>query len=282
VLRYDTIKVEQNRTYTVTGTRALALVADRTLLVEGVIDISGSAIVNGPGGGLQKSGTGQSAAGGGAGFRTAGGSGGTQSVDGGAANAGAPGTSPALLSELFGGTQATKGTNGHAPGGGGGALTLISCRGEVAVTGTIDAGGGGGRGCSAQLPNPTVYASGGGSGGTVVLQGMTISVTGQIYANGGGGGGGGEVGNHGTDGTRSTMRAGGGSPSGINVMSGFGGFGGATQAPANGERESGGFPGAGGGSAGYILTYTPQFVFPTLTPFAVSPAFEPNGTVATN
>jgi hypothetical protein len=45
---------------------------------------------------------------------------------------------------------------------------------------------------------------------------------------------------------------------------------------------SGGYGGAGGGSAGFILVYVPQSVIPLLTPVATSPPIEPTGTIATN
>lgn len=279
VLHYNSITLERNRTYTVTGTRAVALVADYALVIDGLVDISATGGTNGPGGGLVKSGSGeQSAGGGGAGARDAGGSGGTTAV-GGAGNGGATGANPASLVELFGGTQATR-TIHSPPGGGGGAATLISCRGEVSVPGTIDAGGGGGGG-AAFTPMGIRYAGGGGSGGTVVLQGMSITVTGEIYANGGGGGSGSAPGGQsGQDGRRSTSRAVGGSA--LNPNDGAGGLGGTALPPTSGGASVDGFPGAGGGSAGFILTYTPEFVFPNLMPFAVSPAFESAGHIATN
>ena len=279
VLHYDTITIERNVTYSVTGTRALALVADHALVVDGVLDVSANGSTSGPGGGIIKSGSGaEVAGGGGAGARVAGAGGGNASTDGGAANGGTAATHPSSLTELFGGAQPARTTN-NAPGGGGGAVTLISCRGLLSVPGVIDAGGGGG--ARATL-NMTTYrfAAGGGAGGTVVLQGMTVNVTGEIYSNGGGGGAGSAPnGQSGGDGLPSTSRASGGLAAG---GTGNGGAGGTSFAPNPGQADAGNMPGAGGGSAGFILTYTPQLVFPTLTPVGVSPGFEPNGNVATN
>lgn len=286
VLHYDRIKIEQNRTYTVTGKRALALVADHLLLVEGILDGSATGKNNGPAGGLIKSGTGGNNGGGGAGYRTAGGSGASASVDGGGANGGAAGASPLSLAELFGGRQPTKGPSDTEPGGAGGALVLTSCRGEVSITGLIDVNGGGGQGGLQEFggANQYFFATGGGSGGTVVLQGQQVTVTGQIFANGGGGGGGGGLGMAGQDGQRATTAALGGTPAPTSAR-GNGGTGGTASAPANGqfvtgETSTGGA--GGGGSAGFIITLTPDLVFPTLTPLAVSPGFESKGTVPTN
>ena len=270
VLRYGTITVDRNFTYSVTGTRALALVADRALTVDGILDVSGSSNVSGPGGSFTVSGLVVGAAGAGAGNRTVGGNAGSASADGGGAIGGAAAPHPATRTELFGGARSNNVLNN-----GGGAVTLISCRGMVSVPGLIDAGGGGGQRGFLQAMNYQ-HPTGGGSGGTIVLQGMMVNVTGQIYANGGGGGSGGDgsTNTNGLKGTRSTSPAAGGSGAAE------GGAGGAMIPPGDGRL--GTSPGAGGGSAGFILTYTPQLVFPMLTSVAVSPAFEPNGNVATN
>ena len=279
VLRYSSIAIERNQTFRVTGSRAVAFVADRDVTLDGILDLSATfddtGTFSGPGGGLRKSGTGNT---GGAGHRTAGGAGGT-TVAGGAANGGAAQPHPGSMTVLHGGTQPEKLSNGRVTGGGGGAFTAISCRGKVSVPGLIDVnGGGGGRGL---FLGSYLMPGGGGSGGTVVLQGMEVVVTGELYANGGGGGGGGTAGNtSGTGGLRSTQPAPGGAGSGGN---GAGGGGGSASAQAtNGNGSPDGNGGAGGGSTGFLLTYTPQGVTPMLTPFAVSPPFETNGTIPTN
>jgi hypothetical protein len=280
VMHYGTITIERNQTYTVKGSRALALVADYALTVDGVLDVSAYTFTNGPGGGTVASGTGVNVAGGGAGYRTVGGAGASDTVDGGAANGGAARTNPALLAELFGGPRPDPGAT-SGPGGGGGAATLISCRGTTSVSGLIDAGGGGGPGGSLTNTFEYRYPGGGGAGGTVVLQGLNVSVTGEIYANGGGGGAGGAPGDFGVDGLRSTAAA----PGGIGDSgAGNGGPGGTETVPQHGKKPatSGGFTGAGGASAGFILVYTPQGIVPTRTPIAISPGFEATGTIATN
>ena len=288
VLRHGTINIDRNQTLTVIGSRALALVADRDISIDGEIDararFDGVSNNNGPGGGTRKSGTSVNVAGGGAGYRTAGGSGGT-TTNGGAANGGAVGPSPASSTVLLGGAQPVAAANGGLPGGGGGALTLISCRGKVSVSGLVDVnGGGGGAGRLTNFGQVYRMAAGGGSGGTVVLQGMSVVVTGQLFANGGGGGGGGnfDAGN-GSGGLRSTQPAPGGLGAAAPSMNG--GFGGSATIPPGDGNGSGGDPaygGAGGGSTGYLATYTPQGVMPTLTPVTVSPPFETNGTIPTN
>ena len=284
VLHHTEILVAQNRTLRVTGTRALALVADRELSIVGTLDASADGRTNGPGGGMTKSGSCTNVGGGGAGGRTAGGAGGT-TVDGGAMNGGAAQTNAADLTTLHGGAQSAAGS--CVPGGGGGALTLISCRGPVAIAGLIDAGGGGGAESDFQQQGTTGtyrYAGGGGAGGTVVLQGMTLSVTGQLVANGGGGGGAcdgpcfvmGPFSGPGDDGLRSTARANGGAGEAL------GGAGGAAVGQPFPGRAGDSFGGGGGGSGGFLLTFTPAGVTPAISPTLVSPPLEANGTIPTN
>jgi hypothetical protein len=285
VIRFSTLTIASNQTLSITGSRAVALVADHDLKVDGILDVSANAGTSGPGGGLVTSGACvEMTGGGGAGYRTMGGAG---AGSAGAGTGGLPSLSPASLSEIRGGAKAAPNTCN--PGGAGGAVTLISCRGAVSVGGTIDAGGGGGGGGGRIVPVPMhqVMAGGGGSGGTVVLQGMTVMATGQFYANGGGGGGfeipcnpGCNYGGPGSDGVRSTGTTGGGTGTGIGGRGGSG-----TTAPTNGQ-PNGGDPanagGGGGGSTGFFLSYTPAGVQPVISPFAASPAFLPNGTIATN
>ncbi|HLL22437.1 MAG TPA: hypothetical protein VK427_09915, partial [Kofleriaceae bacterium] len=97
VLHYGEITVERNQTLTVTGSRALALVADRTLTIDGTLDVSANLHENGPGGGYVKSGTAGAGngGGGGAGYRTPGGAGASNDASGGAMNGGPAGMPPA-------------------------------------------------------------------------------------------------------------------------------------------------------------------------------------------
>jgi hypothetical protein len=286
VLRYSTLTIATNKVLTVVGSRAVALVADRDLKVDGILDVSANATTSGPGGGVVKSGAcvGMVGGGGGAGYRTTGGSGGGSA---GAGNGGTVAANPPTVVDLRGGTNAIA-TN-CLPGGGGGALTLVSCRGTVSVSGLIDAGGGGGEGNFKDvLPDaPTRQSGGGGSGGTVVLQGMSIDATGQFYANGGGGGGikfstcvpSCQFGGRGADGLRSTGAAAGGSGTGVGGRGGSG-----TTTPTNGQAVSAGSEdgSGGGGSAGFFVSYTPNGITPVISPLAASPPFLPNGTIPTN
>jgi hypothetical protein len=264
VLRYNKITV--NGSYTVRGSRALALVADELVHVGGTIDVSADGAISGPGGGTTLSGDAAASVvgGGGAGFQVAGAPGGGASTGGG----GAGGTSidPALSGVLIGGPRPPMPTNvtHPVPGGGGGALVLIACRGTVSVSGTIDAnGGGGGGGRDTNLGGTQAYfgGAGGGAGGYIAMQGYEVRVSNTlgngIYATGGAGGGGctGDncVGNAGQDGQRSSTRAIGGAP----IGEGGGGGGGGTGSPPTAGLASFYSPGGGGASLGRCQTFVP-------------------------
>jgi hypothetical protein len=274
VLRYSALTIEANRTLTVTGPRAVALVADDDLTIVGALDVSAIVNTNGPGGGVIVSGTctGTKGGCGGAGYRTAGGSGGGTGATG---NGGAKEPLPTQLAVLRGGTRCQGGS------GAGGAATLISCRGTVNVPGLIDANGSGGYGDVNDVQHGYYQATGGNSGGTVVLQGMTINATGRFYANGGGGGAGGAgTGLNGEDGKRSAVAALGGVGGG--AVGGNGGSEGSM--PSNGSQyfmdtTNGG---AGGGSAGYFLVYAPPGSQVIMSPAEASPVFLPVEPLATN
>lgn len=283
VVRNKTITVEAAADLRATGTRLLALVADDALDIHGTLDASADGYTSGPGGGSYNSGGAGAIgnppkAGGGAGFKTAGAPGATQTADAAAANGGAPSTDPAQLAVMVGGPASTNGA------GGGGGVILVSCRGGVTVDGTIDLGGGGGHPGSKNVIGNIVEAGGGGAGGYLVVQGLSILITGSLYANGGGGGAGytgTAAGNIGQDGTRSTTF---GAPGGAaQAGEGAGGSGGAGQVAATGglHPTSSGTPGGGGGGLGFLQTYTPAGVTPTLTPAASSPALQPNLTIQT-
>ena len=288
VVRAGTIAI--NAPLTVTGTRALALVADTSLTITSTLDVSANAATSGPGGGFRVSGAQADAniGGGGAGFRQGGASGGSTTTAGGG-GAGGPAFDPLAITGLTGGARPAVPSFGIgvSGGGGGGAATFIACRGTVSVSGLIDAGGGGGRPGFDQIiggPISMLGAGGGGSGGYVVIQGVGVSVTGRLFANGGGGGGGGisdTSGNPGGDAQRSsTAVAGGGSAAG--GQGGAGGSGGIGAAgPNSGLAGSGGSPGGGGGGTGRFQVYTPASVGPTINPLDVSPPFEPSLTVMT-
>ena len=289
VVRYGSIRIEQDVELTVVGTRALALVADEDLVVKGVFDVSGTGRTNGPGGGVIVSGgrEGNVTGGGGPGFKTPGGSGGTATEDGGALNFGPASLNPAQLPALVGGprSQGADATTNNS-GGSGGAATLISCRGRVVVTGVLDAGGGGGGSGFNFAGVAVIGGCGGGAGGYLVLQGLAVVVEGQVFANGGGGGGG------------RPSNAQKGSDGGDAPRSMFGGFGGLSQNAGDGAGGSGGSimsmpqlgkrstnpaasAGGGGGSMGFFQSYTPIDVTPVLTPSEESPPFEENLNVNT-
>jgi hypothetical protein len=285
IVRNKTITVESAGYLKATGSRLLALVADDSLAIHGTLDASADLGTSGPGGGSYSSGGGAGAinsgyAGGGAGFRTAGAAGATLAADGGAANGGPPSTDPAQLVAMVGGPRAYG-------GGGGGGVILIACRGAVTIDGTIDLGGGGGIGGYPLASDSMVFgATGGGAGGYLVVQALDVMISGFLYANGGGGGAGyrgtgGLYGNAGQDGSRSiTDGAFGGAVQG---GGGAGGNGGAGQTPATIglHPTNGGTGGGGGGGLGFLQTYTPAGVTPTLTPTESSPGFQPNLTLQT-
>jgi hypothetical protein len=291
VLRYGSISVPPGVTFSVAGSRVLALVADDGLSVDGVLDVSADETKSpptGPGGGFTFSGarSDDHVGGGGAGLRTVGAPGGNATTNGGAANGGAA-SNPLMNPALVGGpSSGVAGANG---GVGGGGATLISCRGSITISGTLDAGGGGGS-PGFQLvqtpPKPTLLlgGGGGGAGGYVVLQARTINVTGRVYANGGGGGeglNGTPTRAPGADGGRSLAPAPGGGTF-PNESSGGAGAAGTTVAkPGSKATGSTTSAGGGGGSMGFFQTYTPAGFTPTLTPSEASPGFEPNLTIDT-
>lgn len=297
VVRYASISVGSNATLRMTGLvagmgRVIALVADNTIRIEGTLNISARGSLSGPGGGKSQSGAIATVnnGGGGAGGATAGGTGSIEAVGGGlAANGGATTPDPAVLQALVGGHAAgqlvVQDTNGvdvdFGGGGGGGGITLISCRGSVDISGTILAGGGGGLG-GAILPT---NGFGGGAGGNVVLQGVAINVTGQLFSNGGGGGSGrtasGTQGLRGSDGSASAAVAANGGTS-LDGSGGGGAGGIAGTPPSNGAPPINANAGAGGGggSVGFLQTYTPQGVTPNLAG-SVSPPFGQNGAIPT-
>lgn len=304
VVRHGTIAIPAGNTLVVTDTaasapgRVLALVADDDIEIDGTLDISADGSVSGPGGGAVQSGGmrivnktdgSDGYGGGGAGGRTAGGHGGSQGQDAGASNAGAAAADPAVFAALLGGAAASQYDLDGIPfggGGGGGGATLISCRGTISVDGVIEAGGGGGMGGTLFLFGSSLPGGGGGAGGYVVLQAKNIDVTGQIFANGGAGGAGMRAnqaaGSAGQDGTRSaTIPASSGTAQNGEGVGGNGGVG--STAPTHGTKPSTmpAAAGGGGGSVGFLQTYTPNGREPVLTPSAVSPAFQPNGVIRT-
>jgi hypothetical protein len=306
IVRATTIEIASGAVLTVVGSqqmngRAIAFVADSDLSIHGAIDVGAHTAINGPGGGTFVSGgiftfnpqTAAAGGAGGAGGATAGGAGATGDnmgggIDNGAANGGAPSMNPALLASFVGGASTPRfydqpNSPDQVFGGGGGALTLVSCHGTVIVDGILTAGGGGGAAASLSLlPIPS---RGGGAGGNIVLQGRHVVFTGQAFANGGAGGQGWNQSGTmlpGADGSMSdTAGAIGGNILGGAGVGGTGGWIG--QAPTGGKHPTANVcgPGAGGGSVGFLQIYTPMDTTPSVTPAHVSPAFQPNGIVET-
>jgi hypothetical protein len=195
------------------------------------------------------------AGGGGAGYRDPGGTGGTMApyVPGaGGTIDPTPGPEP-LRGGCPGGNLPG---GGRAPGTGGGALQL-SASGELIVSGVLSVSGGGGGSGLVKLE----AGQGGGSGGTLVLEGdrVTLMATAKLTSNGGGGGGGSGQGSSrgsaGADGTTATSStATGGNPGTGGGAGGAGGAGSnAPQAGAEFTDTTGGAGGGGGGSAGAIF-----------------------------
>lgn len=223
VCRMDELTIGQ---LTVTGTRALVLLASRSVRIVGRLDVAGRGTTDGPG----------------ASYGYAQGASGSLGGAGGSFGATGAGTAASIygadaMVPLYGGMRGQPG-GGGAGGGGGGALQ-ITAGVRIDVEGRIDASGGGGAG------GVSIFSlsggGGGGSGGGVLLEAPVVTLTGEILANGGGGGGGGGsksgggVGGQGYDGGN-----GGGGGSGYDgdgcalygyVSGGFGGSG-ATSARA--------------------------------------------------
>ncbi len=295
VVRAATISIPTGVIAKVTGARALALVADSSLLLEGELDISADARSSGPGGAVPEwtvgEGTG-SGGGGGGGLGGRGGNGASSTVDGGAMNGG-PAYDPQSVITFLAGTGRRQDPGVQAaPGGGGGGAILVACRGPVVVSGIVDAGGGGGLGGRDRDGRPSVDnivgGGGGGSGGHLVVQGMGVSTLGQFFANGGSGGNGwfseglttGNVtpGQDGLDGVRSQASVTSPVPASVQGRGGAGGS--AMASPGHGTRggsqlPTAGGPAGGGGSVGIFQVYTPAGVTPALNVTVASPEFAP-------
>ena len=250
---------------TVVGARALAIAANGDVSITGQLSVSARAFDQ-PGPGTYRVDAGcaggpgtvagflHTGGGGGGGFGTSGGPGGS---GGGTATAGTAGPSngAATLIPLRGGCR-----GGVVPAStaynGAGAIQIAS-RGTISLssTGGISANGvGGGR---EGMPGPW----GGGSGGGVLLEAASLSVSngGFLVANGGGGAG---V-SKGEDGRLDAMYAAGGPAQTVGTLYGSGGRGAAGAFVAlAGESVSGGVGGGGGGGVGRVRINTYQAFAP--------------------
>jgi hypothetical protein len=221
IFAYDEITISAGATLTVTGRRALVLLACNKVVIAGKLDVSSRCTtsppntvcdVAGPGGfaGGPKGGAGLGPCPGGVGqgvltshLNSTGSGGGGYGGQGGAGGShagltvGAGGGICGLetLVPLAGGSGgagqvfiAGEGPAGDAPGlgGGGGGAVQISSAVSIEVSGTIKAAGGGGG------TTGNGGGAGGGAGGAVLLEAPSVTIAGTavLAANGGGGAGG--------------------------------------------------------------------------------------------
>lgn len=250
------------------GMRPLVIVATETLSIvaAGSIDVASrtnqtpgaAASFAGCIGGSDGTNSSSADAGGGAGgsFHGTGGDGGNGDVSGGAA--GAPLASPPMI--VRGGCKGWKGgiaagALAYDGGESGGAVYLVAGT-RIDVAGSINASGGGGKG-GAIGGNGNCGGSGGGSGGMIRLDAPMVTITGDVYANGGGGGGASAgIAPGATGGTSADPTQGG-------AAGGNGGVGssGTNLVGVNGSSSSSG-GGGGGGGAGFIEVLTTQGTLP--------------------
>jgi hypothetical protein len=223
VVRHRDVHVLAGALITVSGSRALALVATRSLRIDGVISVAAhggnagpGALSTGPGVGhaatVRASGAVDipaNAGGGGGGHAAKGGAGGgvpaSCNSDMSCAVAGVGGAAYGdeqlvpLSGGSLGGKNSAVATSSRQAiaGGGGGAIQLVSC-GDLAIGGQaiVDASGGGGGGgfpSSTDAMNASPGAgAGGGSGGAILIEALRVMLEpgAILVANGGGGGGG--------------------------------------------------------------------------------------------
>lgn len=197
-------------TVTVTGTRALALVAEGAVTINGRISVDAREDIPGPGaldeagcrGGNSAQGTNGSPGAGGGGFGSVGGRGGR---GGSPSVLGASGGAVAGTVELVplrggcsgghpGGRVQDANPTASDPGGGGGAIQVVS---NTSITlgpgGFITSNGGGGQGSDGLVAcasgSPCGDGEGGGSGGAILLEAPSVvmDAASGLTANGGGG-----------------------------------------------------------------------------------------------
>ena len=254
----------------VSGSQALAIVANGSVTLTGYLDASGSRSPSQPGPGalsttacVGTSSTNAVAAGGG-GRETAGGPGGSSGKAGGQSYK--TRTGEPLVGGCSGGNVVSGSTLKAAGGYGGGAVQIVS-RVSIQITGNakIDVGGEGGGGG----PSSTNGGAGGGSAGEILLEAPTIQVDGSgvvLAASGGAGGEGGSIGydgSYGEDGGAGITAP--GASCSLDACGGRGGFaqwdGSGTPLidPTTelvGKDSPAGGGGGGGGSTGYVYART--------------------------
>ncbi len=139
------------------------------------------------------------------------------------------------------------GSRGH----GGGALLMIA--NTITISGEINASGSPGAGAPAGRNG----GGGAGSGGMIVFDAVTITVSAPVHANGGGGGGGSSNSTAGSPGSEppAVGAAAGGSKGGSGGAGGAGSMGAGVGQPGDGGSNNSDGGGGGGGGAGVILQF---------------------------
>lgn len=246
MFRFKSLTVAAGVTVRVTGSHAVAFVADGAITIDGIIDLRGMNDVPGPGGFAGAMSSAQDGMGPGAGqgkAPTPGGGAGHAAHGGMGFQNGGPGGIPygdSLITQLRGGSGGGSGYQGAKGGGGGGALQLVSnTRVEIHSGGGINAGGQGG---SSSLSGE---GGGGGAGGALLLEAPMLVIAGALAVNGGGGG------------TTNSLTV--GAPGGLDrnaapAAGNSGGNGGAGSIPFG--RDATGNGGGGGGGIGRIRLST--------------------------
>lgn len=282
-----------NAVVNVTGSKALAIVADQKITINAAIDLKDctgalgrrTAGAGGFAGGVRggSPGAGEGTGGGqaapanakGAGGGGYGGIGGAGGVTGGAGG-GVNGNPEIML--LIGGSGGggARGGGGGVGGGGGGAIQFVSSL-EVAITaaGSIDAGGcGGAKGAGGGSDG----GGGGGAGGTILVDAPKVTIAGPLAVNGGGGGGS-DNGGDGGDGTLGRNGGAAGTAGGGNGAAGGVGGGGGVADAVNGGPGGGTTLGSGGGGSVGRLRFTTRSGNVSVADQALlSPNFDDNTT----
>lgn len=250
---------------TITGSKALALVANGAIAVGGVIDArgpcatnprsagpgghdGGASDANGPGPGGGTGGTGKNDGGGGGGYGGMGGVG-----DG--SDAGGQNFGDMKISMLVGGGGGGGGHNQGKGGGGGGAIQLVSNTSiTIAANSGINAGGCGG---TSTNNDNNAGGGGGGAGGTILLEAPVVKIAGALAVNGGGGGGS-------SNGSAATLDR---------TPAPGGGTGGDGASAGTNRGSSGGSAGGGGGGLGRIRVNTRSGMATLMPGNVLSPSF---------
>jgi hypothetical protein len=243
----NSLEVDPTAAISFTGPHPIILAILTTAAINGSLTVAASGGTAGPGG-FSPSNPGPGAgtvgfdgdyphsnAGGGS-YCGAGGSGGAS--PGPAAPGGATYGS-ATIAPFIGGSSGGPGPYSDNGGAGGGAIQIVAGTSiSIGALGSVNAGGGG------------VAASAGGSGGAILLESPTITIAGNVAANGGGGSYGSGFSPPGANGAGSSLPAPG-------SYTGGNGSAGSSIVGADGQTDdAGGNVGAGGGGAGWIRINT--------------------------